>query len=79
MAKTDIKSMQLDRLKEYVVSLGAKPFAAKQIYGWLHEKNVNSFDEMTNISKDLREKLKENCNKKETGFKGRHNQVPLST
>ena len=62
MAKTDIKSMQLDRLKEYVVSLGAKPFAAKQIYGWLHEKNVNSFDEMTNISKDLREKLKENCN-----------------
>ena len=60
MAKTDIKSMQLDRLKEYVVSLGAKPFAAKQIYGWLHEKNVNSFDEMTNISKDLREKLKEN-------------------
>ena len=62
MAKTDIKSMQLDRLKEYVVSLGAKSFAAKQIYGWLHEKNVNSFDEMTNISKDLREKLKENCN-----------------
>ena len=62
MDKIDIKSLQLDKLQEYIVSLGAKPFVAKQIYTWLHRKNVDSFDEMTNISKSLREKLKEECN-----------------
>ena len=61
MDKIDIKSLQLDKLQEYIVSIGAKPFVAKQIYTWLHRKNVDSFDEMTNISKALRERLKEEC------------------
>ena len=57
MEKTDIKSMTLEELEEYVVQTGDKKFSAAQIFGWLHEKNVKSFDEMTNISKELREKL----------------------
>ena len=56
---TDIKSMTIDELKELMISLGDKPFRAKQIYSWLHEHLVTSYDEMTNLSKSLREKLKE--------------------
>ena len=56
---TDIKSMTVDELKELVTALGDKPFRAKQIYSWLHEHLVTSYDEMTNLSKSLREKLKE--------------------
>ena len=61
MEKIDIKSLQLEQLKEYISSLGAKAFVAGQIYTWLHEKCVDSFDEMTNISKNLRQKLEEEC------------------
>jgi 23S rRNA (adenine2503-C2)-methyltransferase len=55
---TDIKSMNLEELKVYVASLGEKAFRAKQLYEWMHVKLVDSFDEMTNLSKDFREKLK---------------------
>ena len=52
---TDIKSMTIDELKELMITLGDKPFRAKQIYSWLHEHLVTSYDEMTNLSKSLRE------------------------
>lgn len=42
-------------------TLGEKAFRAKQIYQWLHEKQAASFDEMTNISESLRNKLRETC------------------
>ena len=61
MEKVDIKSLDLEQLTEYVISLGLKGFNAKQIYSWLHQKNVVSFDEMTNLSKQSRELLSENC------------------
>lgn len=61
MAKIDINSLELNELKEYIMSLGEKPFVAKQIYSWLHVKNAESFDEMTNVSKALRATLGENC------------------
>lgn len=61
MEKIDIRSLQLEQLKEYITSLGAKPFVAGQIYTWLHQKAVDSFDEMTNVSKSLREKLAAEC------------------
>jgi 23S rRNA (adenine2503-C2)-methyltransferase len=61
MKQVDIKSLNLEELKENLVSLGDKAFRAKQIYDWLHVKLVDSFDEMTNIPNDLREKLKEKC------------------
>ncbi len=58
---TDIKSMNLKEMKDYVSSLGEKPFRAKQLYEWMHVKLADSFDEMTNLSKDFRSKLKENA------------------
>ena len=57
--KTNIKSFTLDELKEEMQLLGEKPFRAEQIFKWIHQENVQSFDEMTNLSKDLREALKE--------------------
>ena len=59
--KTDIKSMNLDELKSYMESIGEKTFRAKQLYQWMHEKQAASFDEMTNLSKSLQEKLKKEC------------------
>ena len=58
--KKDIKSMSLAELKEEMLSIGEKAFKATQIYSWLHKHSAESFDEMTNISKDLRENLKKN-------------------
>ena len=52
--------MTLPELKEEILLLGEKGFKAAQIYSWLHKHGAESFDEMTNISKDLREKLKNN-------------------
>ena len=57
---TDIRSMTLEELKEAMTALGEKPFRAKQIYEWLHVRLVDDFDEMTNLSRALREKLREN-------------------
>ena len=57
---TDIRSMTLEELKEAMRALGEKPFRAKQIYEWLHVRLVDDFDEMTNLSRALREKLREN-------------------
>ncbi len=59
--KIDIKSMNLAELKDFMVEIGEKPFRAKQIYEWLHVKHVESFYEMTNISKKMIESLKERC------------------
>jgi 23S rRNA (adenine2503-C2)-methyltransferase len=59
--KIDIKSLKINELKELVESLGEKAFRAKQIYEWLHKKQVNTFLEMTNISKNLVDKLDEKC------------------
>ena len=57
---TDIKSLTFDELNNEILSIGLPKFRTGQIYSWLHEKGVNSFDEMTNLSKDLREKLNQN-------------------
>ena len=53
----DIRTLSLDQLKEYFLTLGEKPFRAKQVYEWLWSKNLHSIDEMTNLSKELREKI----------------------
>ena len=46
MEKTDIKSMNLEELSQFVETLGEKRFRAKQIYQWLHQKQVSSFGEI---------------------------------
>lgn len=55
--KADLKSMNLAEMTEFIVSIGEKSFRAKQVYQWIHEKQADSFDEMTNISKKMRELL----------------------
>jgi 23S rRNA m2A2503 methyltransferase len=59
MVTTDIKSMTMAELAKVISEMGEKPFKAKQVYEWLHVKGVVSIDEMTNLSKTLRERLKE--------------------
>ena len=59
--KVDLKSLSLNQVCAFLQELGEPKFRGKQIYQWLHEKHVDSWDEMTNVSKSLREKLKENC------------------
>ena len=58
--KIDLKSMTIPEIEGYLAQLGEPKFRAKQIFVWMN-KGVTSFDEMTNISKALREKLKEQC------------------
>lgn len=58
--KTDIKSLTYPELVNETQKLGLKPFRANQIYSWLHKFGAVSFDEMSNISKDLRSKLEDN-------------------
>ncbi|WP_313070115.1 23S rRNA (adenine(2503)-C(2))-methyltransferase RlmN [Lacrimispora sp.] len=57
MEKTDIKSLDLKKLSDYVESIGEKAFRAKQLYEWMHKKLASDFDEMTNLPKSLKEKL----------------------
>ena len=61
----NIKDYDLEDLKKELISIGEKPFRAEQIFKWLYQEKVKDFDEMTNLSLDLRKKLKENytiCN-----------------
>ena len=55
----NIKDYTLDELKEELKEIGEKPFRAEQIYKWIYEARVSHFDEMTNLSLELREKLKQ--------------------
>ncbi|MCH7399966.1 23S rRNA (adenine(2503)-C(2))-methyltransferase RlmN [Belliella sp. DSM 107340] len=57
--KQDIRKLTLSQLEEFFVSKGDKKFRAKQVYEWLWHKSLKNFDEMTNISKETREMLKE--------------------
>lgn len=57
--KKDIRAYEYEELKKEMEHLGEKPFRAKQVYEWLHVKLADRFDEMTNLSVKLREKLAE--------------------
>jgi len=56
----DIKSFSFEELQQELIQMGLPKFRAGQIYQWMHVKLAAGFDEMTNLSKDLREQLKEN-------------------
>ncbi len=58
MDSREIKSMTLAELQDDLTARGEKPFRAKQIYEWMHVKLARGFDEMTNLSKVLRENCK---------------------
>ena len=57
---TDIKSMTQQELARFLKELGEPAFRAKQVFTWLH-RGVTSFEDMTNLSKPLREKLAARC------------------
>ncbi len=62
MNKTHIKNLSLSEAEEFFKSIGEKDYRAKQLFNWLFEKNVDSFSEMTNFSKELRKDLDEKYN-----------------
>ncbi len=57
--KQDLKSMTEEELKAFLAGLGEKPFRARQLYQWMHEKLAGSFEEMSSLSKELRGSLEE--------------------
>jgi 23S rRNA (adenine2503-C2)-methyltransferase len=59
MTQLDIKKLTLDDLTAYFKGIGEPTFRAKQVYQWMWQKGARSFEEMTNLSKDLRTKLGE--------------------
>ncbi len=52
-----IKNLNLGQSVEYFLSTGEKEYRGRQLFNWLYERNVESFDEMTNFSKELRSRL----------------------
>lgn len=59
MGKTDVASMDLAELQAFFDTLGEPKFRAKQLFEWLHQKQVDTFAKMTNLPQKLREKLEE--------------------
>ena len=55
--KKDIGAYTYEQLQKEIEMLGEKTFRAKQVYEWIHVKLASSFEEMTNVSKELRKKL----------------------
>lgn len=55
----NIRTLQLEEIAQYFNTLGEKPFRAKQVWEWLWQKHAHSFADMTNLSKELRQKLGE--------------------
>ncbi len=58
--KQNIRHLSLEELQEYFEKNGDKRFRAKQVYEWIWQKHAHGFDAMTNLSKELRQKLSEN-------------------
>lgn len=58
--KKDIRALTLPQLQDIITQMGEKPFRAKQVYAWLWQKSAHSFQEMTNLSKELRQQLEDN-------------------
>jgi len=56
----NIKDYDLPELEEKFIDLGEKAYRAKQVFQWIYKEHVTSFDDMTNLSLELRNKLKEN-------------------
>ena len=59
--KRDLRSMDLEEMTALCQELGEPKFRAGQLFDWVHQKGAASFQEMTNLSKALRQKLEETC------------------
>jgi 23S rRNA (adenine2503-C2)-methyltransferase len=58
-ARTNLLGLPLAKLQAFFLEIGEKPFRAQQVLKWMHHAGVSDFEEMTNLSKALREKLAE--------------------
>lgn len=56
----NIRHLSINDLEDYFNGIGEKKFRVKQVHEWLWQKHAHSFDDMTNLSKDLRAKLAQN-------------------
>ncbi len=61
VAKTNLLGMSQDMLAEFFAARGEKPFRARQLMQWIYQRYVTDFDGMTDLSKKLREKLKQDA------------------
>src|SRR4030042_3115115 len=59
MEQVNLKGLSRQELQDFVLSIGEKSFRAGQVWSWMYQKGAASFDEMTNISKDLRAEFKQ--------------------
>ena len=59
MTKKSLNSYNINELAEIVINMNEKPFRAKQIFNWIHQKHITKIDDMTNLSKELRKNLEE--------------------
>ncbi|HQZ88228.1 MAG TPA: 23S rRNA (adenine(2503)-C(2))-methyltransferase RlmN [Gammaproteobacteria bacterium] len=59
--KTNLLELDLESLSEYFIAQGEKSFRAKQVFQWIHQRGVDNFAEMTDLSKILRERLSAEC------------------
>lgn len=57
----DIKNMTRDEIESFISSLGKETYRARQIMKWLYQSGVDSFDEMTNLSKDFRAEIRQHA------------------
>ncbi len=55
--KIELIGLDKDEISALMTEIGEKPFRAKQLYQWLYVQGATSFEQMTNLSKDLRAKL----------------------
>ena len=61
MKKTNLLGMDQTRLAEFLTEMGEKSFRATQVFKWIHQNAILNFDEMSNISKSLRQRLQDFC------------------
>ena len=61
VTKINLLDFTLEELRNYIITIGEKPFRAKQIFKWVHQKGVTDFNEMADLSKDLRGALESRC------------------
>src|SRR3954470_773988 len=59
--KANLLDFSLPRMTEWFAAQGEKPFRAKQVFQWIHQRGIADFDAMTDLAKSLREKLKVNA------------------
>src|SRR5436853_7559124 len=56
-ARSDLRSMSFDELATLVDRMGEKPYRARQLFGWLHQRGAASLEEMTDLPKPFRDRL----------------------